>query len=361
MHWWESRHRRFVAHPSFTKNGAISRKMATCQKGFIEPGRRKIFTLGSVTKLRDDPRESIGFGSAATLLCITEQINFSSGHMRLQPIVATCILPAKAPEEAAFVGTEGSCLDFAYADERFHAAVVPGVNGRDCDLSRSDLDILVALDLFHRDLACKHANTQVYSSGNLDLDVEVVVAVLQMRSFYRQFAATRCRRKMKDDFPGSFVVGGRAGNMKLLPVGADDLKSSRPRIDNQHGPGLQRVIHSLAAKDLCLGESGDIAGEESHAHGVTDRSHILPYARRDRLVPDSLADEWHSSARFPSVCRPLVSRPLVSYEAVTRKRKRKAVIEPNIIRTSRKHAPGRLNVTYQRSVSALAMMRSSKT
>ena len=293
----------YVAHPSFTKNGAISRKMAACQKGFIEPGRRKIFTLGNVTKLRDDPRESIGFGSAATLLCITEQINFSSGHMRLQPIVATCILPAKAPEEAAFVGTEGSCLDFAYADGSFHAAVVPGVNGRDCDLSRSDLDILVALDLFHRDLACKHANTEVYSSGNLDLDVEVVVAVLQlMRSFYRQFAATRCRRKMKDDFPGSFVVGGRAGNMNLLPVGADDLKSSRPRIDNQHGPGLQRVIHSLAAKDLCLGESGDIAGEESHAHGVTDISHILPYARCDRLVPDSLADEWRSSARFPSFC-----------------------------------------------------------
>lgn len=109
---------------------------------------------------------------------MTEQIDFSSGYMRLQPIIATCILPAKTPEEAAFVGTEGTCLDFAYPDGSFHAAVVPVVNGRDGDLSRSELDILIALDLFHRDLARKHAHTQVHSSRYLDLDVEVVVAVL---------------------------------------------------------------------------------------------------------------------------------------------------------------------------------------
>ena len=75
---------------------------------------------------------------------------------------------------------------------------------------------------------------------------------------------------MKSDVPNSFVAAGRAGNMNRLLVGANDLKSCRPRIDNQHGAGLQSVNHSLAARDLCLGESGDIAGEESHARGATD-------------------------------------------------------------------------------------------
>lgn len=112
--------------------------------------------------------------------------------MRLQPIIATCILLAEGSEEAAFVGAEGLCLDFACADGSFYAAVVPSVNGGDGDLSRSDLDILVALDLFYRNLACKHTNTQVGSAGNLDLDLEAVVAMLCMRALDRQFAPICC-------------------------------------------------------------------------------------------------------------------------------------------------------------------------
>jgi hypothetical protein len=75
---------------------------------------------------------------------------------------------------------------------------------------------------------------------------------------------------MKSDVLCGFAARSRAGNMKLLPVGANDLKSRRPRIDNQHGPGLQRAVYSLAARVLCLGESGDIAGQESYARGATN-------------------------------------------------------------------------------------------
>lgn len=132
-------------------------------------------------------RESIGL----VLLCVTVQINLASSYVRLQPVVATCIRPSKPSEEAALVGAVGPCLDFAYADRHIHAAVVAGVNSRDGDLSRSDIDILVALDLFHCDLARKHANTQACSSRNLDLNLEVVVAMLEMNAPDRQFAAIR--------------------------------------------------------------------------------------------------------------------------------------------------------------------------
>jgi len=75
---------------------------------------------------------------------------------------------------------------------------------------------------------------------------------------------------MKSDVPGSFVAAGGASNMNHVLVGANDLKSCRLRIDNQHGPGLQSVNHSLTARNLGLGESGDVADEESHARGATD-------------------------------------------------------------------------------------------
>lgn len=75
---------------------------------------------------------------------------------------------------------------------------------------------------------------------------------------------------MKSDVPGGFIAAGRARNMNRLLVGADDLKSRRLRVDNQHEPRLQRVTHSLVAKDLCLGESGDITGDESYARSATE-------------------------------------------------------------------------------------------
>ena len=75
---------------------------------------------------------------------------------------------------------------------------------------------------------------------------------------------------MKSDVPTIFVAAGRAGNMDCLLVGADDVKSRRLGIDNQHGAGLQSVRQSLATRDLCLGEPGDIEGEESDARGAAD-------------------------------------------------------------------------------------------
>lgn len=112
------------------------------------------------------------------MLSIAEQINFSCRDMRVQSIIAAQIVSAKATEEAAFVGPEGPSLHLAYADRSVHTAVVPVVNGGDRYLSCSDFDVLVALDLFHPDLTCKHADTQVCSSGNLDLDLEAIVAAL---------------------------------------------------------------------------------------------------------------------------------------------------------------------------------------
>ncbi|HEV2463112.1 MAG TPA: hypothetical protein VGT04_04870, partial [Acidobacteriaceae bacterium] len=67
---------------------------------------------------------------------------------------------------------------------------------------------------------------------------------------------------------------------------ANDLKSCRLRIDDQHGSGRQRATQSPIAGDIFLGKSGDIANEESHARDATDRFHKATYVGRALLVPE---------------------------------------------------------------------------
>src|SRR5690242_7037263 len=108
----------------------------------------------------------------------------SSGHMRLQPVIATRILPLEAPEKAAIIDTERLCTNFVYANGRVQAAVSTIVDRGSGDMPRSDVDVLVALDPYNPDLVRKHANTQVCSSGNLNLYFEVIV-VLEVGSLDR--------------------------------------------------------------------------------------------------------------------------------------------------------------------------------
>jgi hypothetical protein len=51
--------------------------------------KKAVLSRKNPANLQNHPGESIRFGPLAFLLCITEKINFSSDHMRLQLIIAT--------------------------------------------------------------------------------------------------------------------------------------------------------------------------------------------------------------------------------------------------------------------------------
>jgi len=95
---------------------------------------------------------------------------------------------AKKP---AFVRVVHWCIDLADAHGRLNIPVIPIVI-RDRDLACSDLNVLVARNLFDLHFAGKHPNSQTGFLWDFDPDLRPI-AVPQMFAFDHEFPTDRIR------------------------------------------------------------------------------------------------------------------------------------------------------------------------
>ena len=126
---------------------------------------------------------------------------------------------------------------------------------------------------------------QAGSPGNLDFDLEAVVAVM----YEADPRSIICRRwllaRNEERRPRRFRRCPPSKKYESPPGRCQRSEACGPGIDHQNRPGEQKDIASLAARSFCLGESGDIAGQENHGRDVTEQSHGFRYAGGGRLVP----------------------------------------------------------------------------
>src|SRR5581483_2502355 len=90
---------------------------------------------------------------------------------------------------------------------------------------------------------------------------------------------------MKGHALGALSAFCGAGNVNALSIGANNVKSSRLRVNRQNSPRLQSVTQSLHARNLGFGHSGDVAGENSRTRDGTQESHSFLYGESPRFVP----------------------------------------------------------------------------
>ena len=119
----------------------------------------------------------------------SQEIDLPGGNVRVKAVFTGCCTLCDTTEKTTTVGIKGRSIDFADADGCTDDAVIPFVNGGDGNLTSAEFDILVAFDFLHLHLSREHADPEICSAWNLNADLKIVVAVLEMRAFNREFAA----------------------------------------------------------------------------------------------------------------------------------------------------------------------------
>ena len=152
-----------------------------------------------------------------------QQIDLSCHHVRVQRILAVCRFFPDAAEEAAFLGAVRRSVHGSNAYRHVDASVVQRASGRNRNLARIQIDILIALNFLHLHVSCGHLDPQARLSRNFDADLDIVSFVhiaLDGQGFVILFSV-----ELDADMLGLVLVARRARNMNRRLIRAHNLET----------------------------------------------------------------------------------------------------------------------------------------
>ena len=154
------------------------------------------------------------------------QVDLPCSYVRVQTVLAVCILLFDAAEKSAVAFAVDLCVYLADADGDIYIFVVPLVSRVNRDLSGVEFDVFISDDFVYRYLPSRHLGAQIGLARHLDMDLDVVV--VEMFSIDGELGLSGSSRQAKMGVSGAIGIVGLTGDTNPLLICADYLDARRP-------------------------------------------------------------------------------------------------------------------------------------